>query len=80
MAELEEEEVTLGELRLKYPKARLHHEPLVTCKRCGGTGEEPPKTLPSGAQMGASPCICVFIQHDAIDLVRDVLREACKSL
>lgn len=50
----------LEALRVRFPKARFHFEPASDCKRCGGGGVEPARTLPSGRRLNEGPCACLF--------------------
>lgn len=50
----------LADLRARFPKARLHYPPTPGCKRCGGTGVTPARTLSSGTELNEGPCACLF--------------------
>jgi hypothetical protein len=72
--------MTLAELRIKYPKARMHLEPNPMCKRCDGTGEEAPRKLSTGTMLNASPCICVFVKPAWVPDVEAGLLRAAEAL
>jgi hypothetical protein len=54
----------LEALRVRFPKARFHFSPASDCKRCGGGGVEPARTMPSGRRLNEGPCACLFFGPD----------------
>jgi len=50
----------LAELRARFPEDRLHYPPTPDCKRCSGTGVQPPKKLPSGTMLNEGACACLW--------------------
>lgn len=72
--------MTLSKLREKYPKARMYHEADPKCRRCGGSGEEAARVLPSGTRLNDAPCMCVFVSHDMVGEVSAGLARAAKSI
>lgn len=70
----------LAELRARFPKARLHYPPTPDCKRCSGTGVEPPKKLPSGTMLNAGPCACLFFGPNTKEMTGLIAQSARRLL
>lgn len=70
----------LAELRARFPKARLHYPPTLDCKRCSGTGVEPPKKLPSGTMLNAGPCACLFFGPNTKEMTGLIAQSARRLL
>lgn len=51
----------------KYPRSK--YPPRVACKYCKGTGEV-------NGEQGVKPCVCLFVQHDLIEISLKVLPAA----
>ncbi len=61
------------ELKAKYPKAK--YAPYPDCSRCHGKGERYIERPPhSFIKEGWHPCLCIFIEHQDIPFVQDVIR------
>ena len=59
------------ELQAKYPTAK--HAPLPDCPRCGGKGERWYESHSPYSRSGWKPCLCIFVEHQHVPLVSDVL-------
>ena len=70
----------LAGLRARFPKARLHYPPTPNCKRCSGTGVEPPKKLPSGTMLNAGPCACLFFGPNTKEMTGLIAQSARRLL
>lgn len=65
----------IDELKLKYPdRTFLQSHPKADCKRCHGTGEKPAR-----GRDELTPCICLYIDHDACDEIGDLLSTWAKQ-
>lgn len=51
-------------LKRKYPHAK--YSPRVGCQYCNGRGEVK-------GEQGTKPCLCIFVQHDLIEVALKVL-------
>lgn len=51
----------------KYPRSK--YPPRVACQYCNGTGEVMGK-------QGVKPCVCLFVQHNMIEISLKVLPAA----
>lgn len=71
---------TLEDLRIRFPKARLHYPPNVDCKKCGGSGIVPACVLPSGTHMNEGPCACVFLGPNTKWLAPLIAQSARRAL
>lgn len=61
-----------AELQAKYPTAK--HAPLPDCPRCQGKGERWYESHSLYSHSGWKPCLCIFVEHQHVPLVSDVIR------
>ncbi len=61
-----------AELKAKYPTA--HYAPLSDCERCQGKGQRWYESHSPYAHSGWLPCVCIFVRHEHVSLVLDVIR------
>lgn len=59
-------------LKAKYPTAK--HAPMAGCARCNGTGERWYESKSPYSRSGWKPCVCIFVEHQHVKLVSDVIR------
>lgn len=62
-------EQNAARLKRRYPKST--YAPKSDCEWCHGAGEVRRK-----GHLGASPCMCLFVQHDQLETASKVLGQA----
>lgn len=67
----------LAGLHAKFPKHKFSYAPTPDCRKCNGSGLNPPRTLPSGTKMGETLCICVYLGPNT-KLVAPLLAQAAR--
>ena len=68
----------LPALREKHSIIGNVHEPNPACKFCTGSGERPIKRGRWAGEM--TPCICLFVDHDASDEIGTLLGNHAKAM
>lgn len=73
--------MTIEELKGKFPEA--NHLPLETCERCSGTGVDA-VAMGNAKRIGAHyadiPCMCIFVDHEQLPLMRSVFNDTLKKI
>lgn len=74
--------ITLKEIQEKFPLA--HHAPDPECKQCNGTGVDAQMTERARnlthIAAGDRPCLCLFVQGELRDMVREALRDTVRKI
>ncbi len=66
------EEQLSEHLKAKYPTAR--RAPMADCEHCQGKGERWYESHSPYSRSMWRPCLCIFVRHDYVPLVSDVIR------
>ena len=70
--------ITKDEILAKHPGwTTIFHGPKPECKYCKGTGERTVKL--HNDQQHVGPCICLFVEHEWVDLVQTVINQAIQK-
>jgi len=62
-------EQNAARLKRRYPKS--NYSPKPDCEWCHGQG-----TVKKKGHLGSVPCMCLFVQHDQLEIASKVLGQA----